>query len=577
MSVDTRNLLLCVLVTLGTILVAWPFAEGGYIDDFSYIHMSKTLAETGRFAYNGWPTAMLGIQVWWGAAWIWLFGFSFTLVRLSVWPLALGAVAMVYLLARRARLTPADSLFVALLTGMSRHFILNAPSFMTDAPALFFLFACLYAFVRAVEDAEQVPRHSRRALAWLVVGMLCGVLGGTIRQTVWFAPLAGAAVLFLWPGVGTRMRLAAFVCGAVGLACIVVGVRWFNSQPYAIPTRVPTHVAFGIADLVSVTRTMAVGVFCALVPMFFYRLAALRRWRREQLPWLGDSPAVDVIVLLAVAWLLFPVLLGALAVSAPAIPAVERGAWMLRGLRRGLQLLLAVLLMATVLRQRGVILSAFRRVPPAIMIPLVYLLPYSAAVMQASQLIGDLYPRYYLPYVPLLACALLYGIRATSTTVVDRWSAILGWVVLVFVALTAVKHLQDMFADCRARLAAISYLESNGVARDRIMAGWQIDGWEQIERAGYLNDFRIRVPRDAFKPLKPDGYTKQLMLRDRMSALTPEYIVTDAPALHPGDGTKFPTFPYTSWWPPFRREIVICHQTPTQADDQPGPSRNGID
>jgi len=95
MSVDTRNLLLCVLVTLAAILVAWPFAEGGYIDDFSYIHMAKTLAETGRFAYNGWPTAMLGIQVWWGAAWIWLFGFSFTLVRLSVWPLALGAVALV--------------------------------------------------------------------------------------------------------------------------------------------------------------------------------------------------------------------------------------------------------------------------------------------------------------------------------------------------------------------------------------------------------------------------------------------------------------------------------------------------
>ena len=37
MSVDTRNLLLGVLVTLGTMLVAWPFAEGGYIDDFAFI------------------------------------------------------------------------------------------------------------------------------------------------------------------------------------------------------------------------------------------------------------------------------------------------------------------------------------------------------------------------------------------------------------------------------------------------------------------------------------------------------------------------------------------------------------
>ena len=576
MSVDTRNLLLGVLVTLGTMLVAWPFAEGGYIDDFAFIHMSKTLAETGRFAYNGWPTTMLGIQVWWGAAWVWLFGFSFTIVRLSVWPLALGAVAMVYLLARRARLTPTDSLFAALLTGMSPHFILNAPSFMTDAPALFFLFACWYSFARAVEDAEQVPAHSSRGLGWLVVGMLSGVLGGTIRQTVWFAPLAGAAVLFLWPGVSKRMRLAAFVCGVVGLACIVVGIRWFNSQPYAIPTRLPARTALGIADFVSVTRTMAVGVLSAMVPMFFYRLAALRRWRREQLPWLGNSAAVDLIVLLAVAWVLFPAtVIGWFAVLSQSIPGVERGAWLLQGLRKFLMLLLALLLMATLLRQRGVILSAVRRVPPAIVIPLVYLLPYSAAVMQASRITGGLYPRYYLPYVPLLACAVLWGVRATFTTAVDRRIAIVGWVWLAVVALPEVRNLHHMFADCRARLAAISYLESNGVARDRIMAGWQIDGWEQIERAGYLNDYRIRVPRGAFKPLKPDGYPKQLMLRDRMSALTPEYIVTDDPDRFPGDGTPFPRFPFTSWWPPYRREIVICHQVQRTIPKNPGvPATN---
>ena len=128
MSIDARNLLLCVLITLAAILVAWPFAEGGSIDDFSYIHMAKTLAETGRFAYNGWPTAMLGIQVWWGAAWVWLFGFSFAIVRLSVWPLALGAVALVYLIARRASLSPADSLFAALPTGLSTLFLPLVPT-----------------------------------------------------------------------------------------------------------------------------------------------------------------------------------------------------------------------------------------------------------------------------------------------------------------------------------------------------------------------------------------------------------------------------------------------------------------
>jgi hypothetical protein len=83
------------------------------------------------------------------------------------------------------------------------------------------------------------------------------------------------------------------------------------------------------------------------------------------------------------------------------------------------------------------------------------------------------------------------------------------------------------------------------------------------------------VPRGAFKPLKPDGYPKQLMLRDRMSALTPEYIVTDDPNRFPGDGTPFPRFPYTSWWPPYRREIVICHQVQRTIPKSPGvPATN---
>jgi 4-amino-4-deoxy-L-arabinose transferase-like glycosyltransferase len=576
MSVDTRNLLLCVLVTLAAILVAWPFAEGGYIDDFSYIHMAKTLAETGRFAYNGWPTAMLGIQVWWGAAWIWLFGFSFTLVRLSVLPLALGAVAMVYLLARRARLAPAESLFASLLTGLSPRFIALAPSFMTDVSALFFLMASLYGFVRAVETASQVPARTRDTLAWLALGMLCGVLGGTVRQTVWFAPLAGAAVLFLWPGVGSRLRLSALLCGVVGLACIVVGVRWFNSQPYAIPTRSLSGMAVGLSEFGTLVRTMAwviVGSMSAMLPVFVYRFAALRLWRRDRIAWLSNSLTTDAIIVAALVLVFFPAtVVGALemaAISTGTMPVIERGVWMLRGLRIGLMLLLALAAVAMVFQWRGAIMSAARHIPAAIVVPLVYLLPYSAAVMQASQTTGGLFDRYYLPCVPLLACALLYCIGATATSAADRRSAFWGWVFIAIIAVPEVMRLHDVFADCRARLAALAHLEGQGVARDRIMAGWQIDGWEQIERAGYLNDYRIRMPPDAYKPFQPDGYPEQLMLRDRMSALTPEYIVTDDPTPFPGDGTKFPTFPYTSWRPPFHREIVICHQTPTQTDKKP--------
>jgi len=436
-SADRRSIAIALSLVFAALLVAWPFAEGGCFDDFSYIHMAKKLAETGRFAYNGWPTAMLGIQVWWGAAWIWLFGFSFTLVRLSVWPLALGSVVLVYLMARRASLSPSDSLFAALLTGLNPRFIVLAPTFMTDVSSLFFLMGSLYGFVRAVEAAGQVNAPPRRVFGWLAVGMLCGVLGGTIRQTVWFAPLAGAAVLFLWPGVGLRIRLAALLCGVMGLTCIVVGIRWFNSQPYAIPTRSLSHMALGLTELGTMARTMAwvlVGSMSAMAPVFVLRCAALRQLRRERLAWLGNSLAADVVIVAALALVVFPativgVMEGAW-LPADAKPAIDRCVLLLRGMRIVLMLLLALAAMAIVLLRRRAIVSAVRRMPAAILVPLAYLVPYSAAVMQASNTTGGLFDRYYLPCVPVLACAMLFAVGTTATSASERWSSVWGWVLL---------------------------------------------------------------------------------------------------------------------------------------------------
>ena len=67
---------LCALATL-------PFAETGMTDDFSYVHTAKIFAETGHIVYNGWATAMLGWQILPAALFIKLFGYSYTVVRLS--------------------------------------------------------------------------------------------------------------------------------------------------------------------------------------------------------------------------------------------------------------------------------------------------------------------------------------------------------------------------------------------------------------------------------------------------------------------------------------------------------------
>jgi 4-amino-4-deoxy-L-arabinose transferase-like glycosyltransferase len=591
MGIDRRNLCLCVLVTLAAILVAWPFAEGGYIDDFSYIHMAKTLAETGRFAYNGWPTAMLGIQVWWGAAWVWLFGFSFTLVRLSVWPLALGAVALVYLIARRGSLSPYDSLFAALLTGLSTLFLPLAPTFMTDIPGFFFLLACVYGFTRAADAIEDSPARSThvalwRAFAWLAIGTLCGVLGGTIRQPVWFAPIACAAVLCLWRFGGLSrsdrwvFRLVSLLCGVIGMVALVVGTRWFSQQPYAIPTKLPALEAVAQFRGASIARdAMTVVTECALkvLPAMLFCLpwvvehlsAGLRtRW--------GRITAVVTAIAMA------GVLAGTMSRSVESPLGLLSGSWKPTGhalndagvglIRCGvLGMIVSLSVAAAVALGRARFMPATAwRLPPALIMPLAYLVPYGASLLLVSQTTDGIYPRYYLPFLPALTCGLLFCTRslpAARSADVDRRS-VLGWLLVGFFALRGIAILHDEFADTRTRLQAIALLQQQGVPRERITSKWVIDGWEQVERAAYVNDPRIQLPADAYRADVPYDYPDP-KFRDQFPALRPDFMVVDEREITPGDSGDFPRFPFTAWWrPPYRRTIVIRSQ---ELPDRPIP------
>ena len=591
-GIDVRNLAVCVLVTLAAILVAWPFAEGGYIDDFSYIHMSKKLAETGRFAYNGWPTAMLGIQVWWGATWIRLFGFSFTLVRMSVLPLALAAVVLVYLLARRAQLSPGDSLFAALLTSLSTLFLPLAPTFMTDIPGFFFLLACFYGFVRAADATETFPAGppqasvrpaSQRAamwpaLAWLMFGTLCGVLGGTIRQPVWFAPISSAAVLFLRRSEGLdqadrrAFRSAVLLCGGIGLTSLCLGTQWFSRQPYAIPTRLPSLDSIIRFDARAVAGdAMQVATECGLkvlpailfcMPWVVEQVSAglRRRW--------GRITAVVTAAAMAV------VLAGTMSRSLEGPLALLGGSWRPTGhplhdagvglIRCGvLGAVVAMVVAATVAFDRvSGMPAAARRLPPAIIVPLAYLVPYAFSLLLVGQTTDGIYPRYYLPFLPALACGLLFCARATAIAgrAGHERRSMLGWLLVGFFSLRGIAIVHDEFADTRTRLAAIAFLRQQGVPRERITSKWVIDGWEQIERGGSINDPRIRVPADAYRADVPHAYPDP-KFRTQFPELRPDFMVVDEREQTPGETGGFPHFPFTAWWrPPYRRTIVIRSQ-----------------
>ena len=214
--------------------------------------------------------------------------------------------------------------------------------------------------------------------------------------------------------------------------------------------------------------------------------------------------------------------------------------------------------------------TAAWRLPPAVIMPLAYLVPYGGSLLLVSQTTAGIYPRYYLPFLPALTCVLLFCTRplpASPHAGADRRS-MLGWLLVGFFALRGIAILHDEFADTRMRLEAIALLQQQGVPRNRITSKWVIDGWEQIEREGYVNDPRIRVPVDAYRVDVPYDYPDP-KFRDQFPALRPDFMVVDEPEITTEDSGDFPRFPFTAWWrPPYRRTIVIRSQ---QLPD--GPAR----
>jgi hypothetical protein len=116
---------------------------------------------------------------------------------------------------------------------------------------------------------------------------------------------------------------------------------------------------------------------------------------------------------------------------------------------------------------------------------------------------------------------------------------------LAIFACYALASTQDVLAMARARAAAVSRLEAAGVPATAITAGFEYDYWTQLTTAGWINRPEIANPSHRFDPnLGP------------CPAIRPVYRLETQP-----DGDTEPTgfgaVDYTSWLPPFRRQVRI--------------------
>ncbi len=572
-SDSNRNALLCALIVTASVLITNPVANMPFSDEFSYDKTALEFARTGHILYNGWATAMLGWLIPWGALFIKAFGFSFTVMRLSMLPIDAATVYLFHQILRQFGINSRNAVFGTLAFALSPVFMPSAASFMSDIPGIFVIFACMYMCQRAVSTPG-----NRIALLWLCSAAVFNVAAGTVRQIAWLGALVMVPSTAWLLRKHRGIKIAGVALWAGSLIGVLAFLHWFKHQPYSVPEHI-IWAPISFVRFVHLAAEVLKTVLCLLLVILPVSSAWLPTARQLNRPaWLrltGVMALSIFLVFLASAtgridsWLM-PWLMFLLAEQSSLLPGMF-GTPFAMTLWIRLAISLAVVASGVITAEQIASRKPNRRLYSDshekswaevswILGP--YLLSYLLLLVPrgAFDLIQD---RYLVGVVPVVIVFLLKLYQERVSAKLPSFSLMM----LTVFAVYSIAGTHDFFAESRAQVRAIRMVESAGVPRKFIQAGFPSDGWLQIANGGHINEPRIQVPAGAYNPNPPtqvpeecrDGFTKFAPI------ITPKYFILfpwfkNSPypipewCFVPAD---FPPVKYTGWLPPFHRALYV--------------------
>ena len=557
--------LLCALTLVVCVICARPFVEMGVNDDWSYIRSAQAMAQTGHIQYFGWTSPILGWQLFLGAIFTKIFGFSFSVTRASI---LLVAAITAFLMQRtliHCGITERNATFGTLTLVLSPLFLPLSFSFMSDMAGFFSLLLCIYLCIRALQATTDAS-----AFNWIALAALSNVLSGTVRQTSWLG------LLIIIPSAIWLLRrrlplLKTFAVWAFSVALVLLCIRWFQHQPYTMAEKLiegpiargnlrglvenvvrfcisialftlPVLIAFLTPAWVRTPRARK-AMYAALALILLVTLFGLRRYQHHTL--------ADILAPFSQNYVTEKGLID--------IPSIG-----IRGtvLSVGVRALVTLATFAGIFAFIASLTTSNREPEPSsIHLPLRSLLfllaPFTCiylGLLIPRALSGLMFDRYLLP---LLAIAMIVVLRLYQQKVASQLP-ILTLACTVLIAAYGVAALHDVFVMERARLAATEQLRAAGFPRTAFYGGFEYDGWTQMEAWGYVNSDRLRLPAGlatpdlSTLPVKPCNY----IFYRQYAAIRPQYALSFDDRSCSGPAPFNPT-PYTTWLPPYSGSIYV--------------------
>ncbi len=543
--------LFCALAVLLCELISRPYVNMGVADDWPYILSAQTLAATGRIVYNGWAAPILGWQLYLGAAFIKLFGFSLTTVRMST---LLVAMVMAFVLQRtlvRANINERNATIGTLALVLSPLYLMMSVTFLTDIYGLFAIVLCLYGCLRALQASS-----SRATIGWLCFAVATNAICGTSRQLGWLGVLVMVPSALWILRAQRRVFFAGAAANLAGAGFIFVCIHWFAKQSYTIPEHV-------VVDTFPVAHTLgSMAYFFLDFPFLLLPIAAVF------IPQIFKSrPRVIAIlsafslgyVLLAIHWRhLHPGIL---------LEPTMRDWVNVHGIFEGndlqgtppIFLSLAVRILLTILSLGGLIgliasIFSARPNPSA---------ADSAAPISWKQLgilLAPITIAYTLLLIPRAASSVIYDRYALGLLVVatlclvryyqDRIQPQLPIASILLVGIMAIYGVavtHNMFALYRARVAVAAELRSAGIPDTSVDNGWEYNLGVELQHSDHINESSIVVPAHTYVPASPlDPGTCPMHSSDQTPHVRPLYGVSFDPNACYGPA-PFAPITYSRW------------------------------
>ena len=542
--------LFCALAVLVCELIALPYANMGVGDDGPYVLMARHLSDTGHIVFNGWATAMLGWQLYIGAAFIKLLGFTYTAARIST---LLVATVLAFVLQRtlfRAGISERNATIGTLALVLSPLYLTLSVTFMSDIFGLFAVVICLYGCLRALQAST-----TSAAIGWLCFAVATNAICGTARQIAWLGILVMVPSTLWLLRAQRRVLITGTAATFAGILFIPVCMQWIKHQPYAKPEHLlPT--TFPIARTLSELIHFYLDVPFLLLPIIALFLPGIRRSSRNFRVAIS-TVSLSYILLVIHFWHSHPgFLLEPTVESWIGVHGVAGGMF-LQGtppifLHTTIRVLLTV---ASIGGLFGLIASWLhtRRAPPVAgpshgsswkQLRIV-LVPFATAyvLLLFPRATGWLYDRYALA---LLVIALLCLVRYYEERISPRLPLYCTFLVGIM-AIYGVMITHNMFALYRARVVMAAEIRASGIPDTAVDNGWEYNFGVEIEHAGFLNDERIEIPAHAYVPAPPlPAGTCPMFSFDETPHIHPLYGVSFDPSACYGTAPFAPVH-YSSW------------------------------